>query len=296
MRVFVTGATGWVGSAVVRDLIAHGHRVIGLSRSEEKAAAIAADGAEVLRGEIGDLDLLRKGASEADAVIHTAFNHDFSRFAANAAEDRAAIEAMGAMLKGSERPIIATSGFAWLTDGRPATEEDKAPPVSASYPRGSEAAIDALAESGVRAAVVRLAPSVHGDGDHGFVPILIGIAREKGAAAYIGDGANRWPGVHRIDAARVYRRALETGVTQRRYHAADEEGVPFREIAGVIGNRLGLPVVSKAPEDAADHFGWFTMFAGANIPASSARTRDALDWAPTGPGFLKDIGGDYYYR
>ncbi|WP_454885922.1 SDR family oxidoreductase [Sphingomonas oryzagri] len=297
MRVFVTGATGWVGSAVVRELIAHGHSVLGLSRSEEKAAALAADGAEVLRGMVGDLDLIRKGASEADAVIHTAFNHDFSRFAANAAEDRTAIETMGAVLKGSDRPIIVTSGFGLLAPGRIATEDMPAPPVSDRWPRASEAAAEALAADGVRAAAVRLPPSVHGEGDHGFIPILIDIAREKGEAAYIGDGSNRWCGVHRNDAARAYRLALETGVSAHAYHPIDdEEGVPFRRIAETIGNGLGVPVVSKTPEDAEAYFSWFTMFAGMDMPASSALTRELLGWKPTGPGFLEDIGGDYYYR
>lgn len=295
MRVFVTGATGWVGSAVVRELIAHGHQVLGLSRSEEKAAALAADGAEILRGMVGDLDLLRRGASETDAVIHTAFNHDFSNFAANAAEDRTAIETMGAVLKGSDRPIIVTSGLGLLAPGRVATEDMPAPPVSDRWPRASEAAAEALAADGVRAAAMRLPPSVHGEGDHGFLPILIGIAREKGEAAYIGDGSNRWCGVHRNDAARAYRLALETGATAHAYHAIDEEAVPFRRIAETIGKGLGVPVVSKAPEEAEAHFGWFTMFAGMDMPASSVRTREMLGWAPTGPGFLEDIGGAYYY-
>lgn len=297
MRVFVTGATGWVGSAVVRDLIAHGHSVLGLSRSEEKAAALAADGAEVLLGMVGDLDLLREGASEADAVIHTAFNHDFSRFAANAAEDRTAIETMGAVLKGSDRPILVTSGLGLLAPGRIATEDMPAPPVSDRWPRASEAAAEALAADGVRAAAVRLPPSVHGEGDHGFIPILIDIAREKGEAAYIGDGANRWCGVHRNDAARCYRLALETGVTEHAYHPIDdEEGVAFRRIAETIGKGLGVPVVSKTPEEGEAHFGWFMMFAAMDMPASSALTRERIGWKPTGPGFIEDIGGNYYYR
>lgn len=297
MRVFVTGATGWVGSAVVRDLIAHGHKVTGLSRSEEKAAELAAAGAEVLCGEVGDLDLLRKGASEADAVIHTAFNHDFSKFAANAAEDRTAIETMGAVLRGSDRPILVTSGLGMLAPGRIASEDMPAPPVSDRWPRASEPAAAALAADGVRAAAVRLPPSVHGEGDHGFIPILINIAREKGEAAYIGDGANRWCGVHRDDAASVYRLALETGVTAHAYQPIDdEEGVPFRRIAETIGKGLGVPVVSKTPEEAPAYFDWFTMFAAMDMPASSALTRERTGWKPTGPGFIEDIGGDYYYR
>lgn len=296
MRVFVTGATGWVGAAVVRDLIAHGHKVVGLSRSEEKAAALAAAGAGVLRGTVGDLDLIREAAGAADAVIHTAFNHDFSNFAANAAEDRKAIETMGAVLKGSDRPIIVTSGLGLLAPGRMATEDMPAPPVSDRWPRASEAAAEALAADGVRAAAMRLPPSVHGEGDHGFIPILINIARERGEAAYIGDGANRWCGVHRDDAARAYRLALETGATAHAYHPVDnDEAVPFRRIAETIGKGLGVPVVSKAPEEAEAHFGWFTMFAGMDMPASSALTRERLGWVPAGPGFLEDIGGAYYY-
>jgi nucleoside-diphosphate-sugar epimerase len=295
MRVFVTGATGWVGSALVKDLIGSGHEVIGLSRSADKARGIIGDGVEVLHGTLGDLDVLRDGAARADAVVHTAFNHDFSRFAENAAEDRRAIETLGAVLKGSDRPLIVTSGFANLGTTGPATEAADPPAVSDRYPRASEAAAEALAAQGVRTAAMRLAPSVHGEGDHGFVPILVNLAREKGLAAYIDDGANRWPGVHRSDAARAYRLALETGVTERRYHAAAEEGVPFRAIAETIGAQLGLPVVSVAREDAAAHFGWFAAFARADMAASSERTRKVLGWQPEGPGLLEDLAQDYYY-
>ncbi len=290
MRVFVTGATGWVGSAVVKELIGAGHRVTGLARSDDKAAALAASGAEVLRGTLDDLDLLRSAASAADGVIHTAFNHDFTKFAENAQQDLRAIETLGSALEGSSHQLLVTSGFARLAPGRIATEAD-VPSSDPSYPRKSEAAARALAERGVRAATIRLAPSVHGAGDHGFIPILIGIAREKGVSAYIGEGLNRWPGVHRLDAARLYRLALEQGATEPVYHAAADEGVPFKEIAAVIGRRLGLPVEERSRE----HFGWFADFAGADMPASSARTRSLLGWAPTGADLLTDIDQPGYY-
>ena len=290
MRVFVTGATGWVGSAVVKELIDAGHQVAGLARSAEKATALTAVGAEIVAGTLDDLDILRDAALAADAVIHTAFNHDFSRFAENARQDQLAIETLGSALIGSGRPLIVTSGFALLAPGRVATEADL-PASHPSYPRRSEAAAIALAKRGVRAASIRLAPSVHGVGDHGFIPILIALAREKGVSAYIGDGLNRWPGVHRLDAARLYRLALEQGVTEAAYHATDDEGVAFKDIAAVIGRRLGVSVESRGRE----HFGWFADFAGADIPASSARTRSLLGWEPTGPDLLSDIDQPGYY-
>jgi nucleoside-diphosphate-sugar epimerase len=295
MRVFVTGATGWVGSAVVADLINAGHKVLGLTRSEKGAGALSTARAEVHRGSLADLDSLKMGAAQSDAVIHTAFNHDFSKFAENCAEDQRAIEAIGAVLEGSDRPLLISPGVALLSPGRTATEED-VPPKPSPFPRKSEEAAAALVARGVRASTVRLAPSVHGHGDHGFVPTLIGIAREKGVSAYIGEGQNRWPAVHRLDAARVYRLAIERGTKRGQHlHAVAEEGVPFKEIAEVIGRRLNIPVVSKSPAEAAEHFGWFAMFASIDAPTSSARTRAQLDWKPQQPGLIADIDHPAYF-
>ena len=294
MQVFVTGATGWVGSAVVKELMAAGHRVLGLARSDPGADALKSTGALVHRGSLADLESLRSGARQSDAVIHTAFNHDFSKFAENCAEDERAIEALGSVLEGSNRPLLVTSGVALLSPGRTATEAD-AQPANSPVPRKSEAATEALVKRGVTASSIRLAPSVHGHGDHGFVPILIGIARATGVSAYIGDGLNRWPAVHRLDAARVYRLALERGVKGERFHAVAEEGVPFLEIAEVIGRRLNIPVVSKSPAEAAKHFGWFAMFAGIDAPASSARTRAELGWKPEQPGLIADVDDPAYF-
>jgi nucleoside-diphosphate-sugar epimerase len=288
MHVFVTGATGWVGSAVVKELRDAGHQITGLSRSTDKAVALALAGADVVHATLDDIDALKKAASAADAVIHTAFNHDFSKFGENAEQDRHVIETLGGVLQGSDRPLLVTTGLAGLAEGRTATEADVPGP---SYPRKSEAAARALAQGGVRAATVRLAPTVHGLGEHGFVTIVIRLAREKGVSAYIGEGKNRWPGVHRSDEARLYRLALEHGAMEPVYHAIADAGVPFKKIAEVIGRRLGLPVESRGRK----HFGWFADFAGADMPASSELTQAVLDWNPTGPDLLADLDQAGYY-
>jgi nucleoside-diphosphate-sugar epimerase len=293
MRVFVTGATGFIGTAIVRELIGAGHQVLGLARSEKAAQSLTAVGAEVHRGSLEDLESLGRGVAAADGVIHAAFIHDFANYAPAAEADKQAIETLGAALAGSDRPLVVTSGTLLLQRHGPlATEEDSAIP---NFPRKSEEAALAAASRGVRTSIVRLAPSVHGEGDHGFVPRLIEIAREKGVSAYPGDGLNRWPAVHRLDAAPLYRLVLEKGSAGASYHGVADEGVPVRDIAEAIGRRLSLPVVAKSLEEAADHFGWLGHFFGMDCPASSAQTQEGLEWHPTQPGLISDLDQAHYF-
>jgi nucleoside-diphosphate-sugar epimerase len=298
MRVFVTGATGFVGTAVVRELVEAGHQVLGLARTDAAAKTLVAAGADVHRGSLEDLESLRSGAAAADGVIHAAFIHDFSNYGPTAEADRIAIETLGGVLAGSDRPLIVTSGTLLAQRQRSlatelATEEDAPNP---SFPRKSEEAALALGALGVRASVLRLPPSVHGSDDHGFVPHLISIARDKGVSAYIGDGLNRWPAVHRHDAAHLYRLVLEKSSAGARYHGVADEGVPTREIAGVIGRHLNIPIVSKPREEAADHFGWIALFFGVDAPASSSLTQERLGWKPVQPGLIADLNAEHYFE
>ncbi|MYM70876.1 NAD-dependent epimerase/dehydratase family protein [Duganella sp. FT134W] len=295
MKVFVTGATGWVGSAVIQELLDAGHEVLGLARSEDGADTLRQRGIAVHRGDLSDLDALAAGARACDGVIHTAFIHDFKDFNAAGETDRRAIEAMGEAMAGSGKPLITTSGSALLPHGRVGTENDAPDPAGpAQHRTASEQLTLALAARDVRSSLVRLPPSVHGDGDYGFAPRLVDIARAKGVSAYIGEGNNRWPAVHRFDAARLYRLVLEHGMAGARYHAIGEQGVATREIAEVIGKGLGVPVVSLAAEEALEHFGFLARFFGADCPASSAQTREQLGWQPAGQGLIEDLAQHYF--
>ena len=299
MRVFVTGASGWVGSAVVPELIEAGHEVTGLARSDASADALTAAGARVRRGSLDDIDSLRAGAADADGVIHLAFKHDFGDFAAAGAADLNAVQAMGDVLAGSGKPFVITSGtlmVAMIAPGRLGTEDIMASPELATTPRvGSELAVLAMPERGVRTSIVRLSPTVHGDGDRGFVPRLIDIARDKGVAAYVGDGANRWPAVHRLDAARLFRLALEKAPAGSVLHAAGDPGIPFVEIAGAIGGQLGIPVTSISADEADGHFGFLGGFVQLDNPTSTELTRQRTGWQPTHPGLIADLKEGHYF-
>jgi nucleoside-diphosphate-sugar epimerase len=306
MRVFVTGASGWIGSAVLPELIGAGHQVVGLARSDASAAALAEAGAEVVRGTLDDLDTLRDAARASDGVIHLAFKHDtaFSGgFQAAADADRRAVEIFGEALMGSDRPFVIASGLGGLTPGRVLTERDGHGPDSAVAARGdgpqtrraTAELVLSLASRGVRSSIVRLAPTNHGEGDHGFVATLVGIARAKGVSGFIGDGTNRWPAVHRLDSAHLFCLALQLAAAGSTLHAVADEGVPFRSIAGVIGRHLDLPVVSVSPEAANDHFGFLGAFVGLDVPASSALTRELMGWQPTQPGLIEDLAQGHYF-
>ncbi|MFD6530589.1 SDR family oxidoreductase [Streptomyces sp. NPDC060184] len=310
MRVFVTGASGWIGSAVVPELIAAGHQVVGLARSDASAAALTKAGAEVRHGSLDDLEVLREATAESDGVIHLAFKHDLAfsgGFDAATEADRRAIDTLGEALAGSGRPLVIAAGILGLAPGRVATEEDGQPTgraggagteAAASGPAGrlanSHAAL-AFADRNVRASVVRLPPTVHGDGDHGFLAAVVAIAREKSVSGYVADGAARWPAVHRDDAARLFRLALENAPAGSTLHAIGDQGVPIRAVAEVIGEHLGVPVASVAPADAAAHFTWLADLLALDSPASADRTRALLGWRPTGPGLLDDLGEGHYF-
>jgi nucleoside-diphosphate-sugar epimerase len=294
MRVFVTGASGFIGSAVVPELISAGHRVLGLARSEASARALAAAGADVHRGDLNDPESLRAGAAESEGVVHLGFIHDFDHFEASVQTDLRAIETIGGVLDGSGRPFVIASGTLGIAPGRVATEE--VPFEAKTHPRTANAVVAlGLAQRGVRVSFVRLSPTVHGKGDHGFVKRLVDIAREKGVSAYIGDGGNRWNAVHRLDAAPLFRLALEKAPSGAILHAVGEEGIATRTIAEVIGRKLGLPVASLSHEAASAHFGWLARFFAIDQPASSAITRTQMGWNPSHPGLIEDLEEGHYF-
>lgn len=301
MRIFVTGASGWIGSALVPELLAAGHQVLGLARSDQSAAALTEAGAEPVRGSVDDLDVLRDTAAASDGVVHLAFKHDiaFSGDFQGAAEaDRRAVDVFGEALAGSDRPFVIASGLLGLSPGRTATERDM-PALTEGAPaaaRGLTAqAVLALAQRGVRSSVVRLAPTCHGDGDNGFMAAVVGIARAKGVSGYLGDGSNRWTAVHRLDAARLFRLAVEQAPAGAVLHGAGEEGVAIRDVAEMIGKHLDVPVAPVAPEDAASHFTWLSGFLGLDAPASHTLTSELVGWQPTGPGLLEDLDAGHYF-
>ncbi len=307
MRIFVTGASGWIGSAVVPELIGAGHQVTGLARSDASADALAAAGAEVRRGSLDDLETLRDAAGASDGVIHLAFKHELAfsgDFEGAAGADRRAVETFGEALAGSDRPLVIASGMLGLAPGRVATERDAHGPAEATAGFGSgpqtrwetSELVLSMAERGVRSSIVRLPPTNHGDGDNGFIAMVVAIARDKGVSGYIGDGANRWPAVHRLDSAQLFRLAVEKAPAGSTLHASAEEGVPIRDVAETIGRRLDVPVVSIPPGDAGEHFTWLGGFLATDSPASSELTQELLDWHPVQPGLIADLDEGHYFR